>query len=163
MAKTSRFWSCFLFVDTSMIPVWAVPSVFWNTAKGIRGISIFQLSLYFKISQLYFQVGLRVPLGRTITPTTNVTGVSIIITVQSIALTEISKSFILGLTFCCSRRLHIGRKPRMILRVIRQNTEYRSILIVGGISYHFMCETTVFLCVIEIGDKIRPYPYFRLG
>ena len=93
MAKTSRFWSFFLFVDTSMIPVWAVPSVFWNTAKGIRGISIFRLSLYFKISPFYFQVGLIVPLGRRITPTTNVMMVSIIITVQSIVLTEISKKF----------------------------------------------------------------------
>lgn len=110
MAKTSRFWSFFLFVDTSMIPVWAVPSVFWNNAKGVRGISIFQLSLYFKFSKLYFQVGLIVPLSRRITPTTNVVRVSIIITVQSMVLIEISKKFRLGLTFCRSRRLHIGRK-----------------------------------------------------
>ena len=96
MAKTSRFWSFFLFVDTSMIPVWAVPSEFWNTEKGIRGISIFQLSLYFQISQFYFQVGQIVPLSRTITPTTNVVSVSIIITVQSMVLTGICKKFHLG-------------------------------------------------------------------
>ena len=76
-----------------MIPEWTVPSVFWNTAKGVRGISIFQLSFYFQISQFYFQVGLIVPLSRRITPTTNVMRVSIIITVQSIVLTEISKKF----------------------------------------------------------------------
>ena len=76
-----------------MIPEWAVPSVFWNTAKGVRGISIFQLSLYFQISQFYFQVGQIVPLSRTITPTTNVTGVSIIITVQSMMLIGICKKF----------------------------------------------------------------------
>ena len=74
-----------------MIPVYVVPEIFWNTAKGIRGISIFQLSLYFKFSQFYFQVGLRVPLGRRITPTTNVMMVSIIITVKGTVLTEISK------------------------------------------------------------------------
>ena len=34
-AKTSRFWSFFLFIDTYMIPVWAVPDIFRNTAKGI--------------------------------------------------------------------------------------------------------------------------------
>ena len=96
MAKTSRFWSFFLFVDTSMIPVQTVPSVFWNTAKGIRGISIFQLSLYFKISPFYFQVGLIVPLSRTITPTTNVVRVSIIITMKSMVLIEINKKFHLG-------------------------------------------------------------------
>ena len=92
----------------------AVPSVFWNTAKGIRGISIFRLSFYFQISQFYFQVGLIVPLSRRITPTTNVERVSIIITVQSIVLTEISKSFISGLTFCCSRRLHNEGTPNDI-------------------------------------------------
>ena len=96
MAKTSHFWSFFLFVDTSMILVWAVPSVFWNTAKGIRGIFIFQLSLYFQISQFYFQVGQIVPLSRTITPTTNVVRVSIVITMKSMVLIEINKKFHLG-------------------------------------------------------------------
>ena len=41
MAGISHFWGFFLFVDTSMIPVYVVPEIFWNTAKGIRGISIF--------------------------------------------------------------------------------------------------------------------------
>lgn len=40
--------------DTCMIPVWAVPELFWNTAKGIRGISIFQLSLYFQNFPILF-------------------------------------------------------------------------------------------------------------
>ena len=76
-----------------MIPVFVVPELFRNTAKGVRGISIFQLSLFFKISHFYFQVGLRVPLSRTITPTTNAIGVSIIITVPSMVLIEIRKKF----------------------------------------------------------------------
>ena len=76
-----------------MIPVWAVPELFWNTAKGVRGISIYQLFFYFQISHFYFQVGLRVPLSRTITPTTNAIRVTIIITVQNMVLIEIRKKF----------------------------------------------------------------------
>ena len=40
--KFNDFWSFFLFVDTPIIPVFVVPELFWNTAKGVRGISIFQ-------------------------------------------------------------------------------------------------------------------------
>lgn len=81
--ENKPFLELFLFVDTSMIPVWAVPELFWNTAKGIRGISIFQLSLYFKFFQFYFQVGQIVPLSRRIAPTTNIIRVSIIIIVRT--------------------------------------------------------------------------------
>ena len=53
MAKTSRFWSFFLFVDTYMIPVWAVPDIFWNTVKGILGISISYKSFSFQNFPFY--------------------------------------------------------------------------------------------------------------
>ena len=64
--------------------------------KVLEVFLFFQLYFYFQISRFYFQVGLRVPLGRTITPTTNVVRVSIIITVKSMVLTKISKKFHFG-------------------------------------------------------------------
>lgn len=60
-----------------MIPVWAVPEIFRNTVKGIKGISIFLFISEFHYFPFYLPVQIVLPSGRIATTTTSVSRLKI--------------------------------------------------------------------------------------